>query len=156
MLIGHGHAVKTIQTEPYYIYEDGPAFFYGTTGFFNFRHTDSGWTCDQTTAPRDTAKDVWKLFTDHGAVKKIRADQPDAMNVTSSSITITNDLPTEFYDGRVRFVLDKGEYRAIQNGTILAAYDATTGDKTAVLVKVDIPAKGSITVSVAASAAQSR
>jgi hypothetical protein len=81
--------------------------------------------------------------------KLLRADQPDSMNVTTPAITITNDLPTEFYDGRVRFVLDKGEYRAVQNGTILAEYDTTNAGKTAVLVKVDIPANASVTVSVA-------
>jgi hypothetical protein len=147
MLIGHGHTVKTIQTEPYYIYEDGPAFVYGTTGFFNFRRTPTGWTCDQTASPRDVSKDVWKLFTDHGATKLLRADQPDSMNVTTPSITITNDLPREFYDGRVRFVLDKGDYASVQDGTILSEYNTTNGS-TAVLVKVDIPANGSVTVTV--------
>ena len=146
MLIGHGHTTATIQTKPYFIYEDGPMFKWGTTGFFNFRRKTDGWSCDQTDAPRDVAKDVWKLFTDNGETKNVRADQADSMNVTSNSITITNDLPEEFYDGRVRFVLDKGEYRSVENGNILAEYDCADGKRTVVLVKVDIPARGTITV----------
>jgi len=148
MLVGHGHGVKTIQTDPYYIYMDGPAFRYGTTGFFNFRKTTDGWSCDQTQTSRDVKKDVWHLFNDNGIVKKVRADQPDAMNIAKNSVTITNDLPEEFYDGRVRFVLPKGKYRATQNGTILAQYDCVNDSKTAVLVKVVIPANGSVRVEV--------
>ena len=67
------------------------------------------------------------------------------MNIAENSITITNDLPQNFYDGRVRFVLSKGSYSAT-NGQILAQYDFQHGTKTAVLVKVSIPANGKITV----------
>jgi hypothetical protein len=149
MLVGHGHRTATLKTQPYYIYMDGPAFVYGMTGFFNFRRTSDGWTCDQTAAPRDTSKDVWPLFTDNGVTKKVRCDQPDPMNVTTNSVTITNDLPREFYDGRVRFVLSKGEYRSVQNGVILAQYDCANGANTALVVKVDIPPNDTIAVTVA-------
>ncbi|HSU55434.1 MAG TPA: metallophosphoesterase [Candidatus Dormibacteraeota bacterium] len=144
MLIGHGHVCTTVQTSPYYIYEDGPAFKYGTTGFFNFRRTASGWSCDQTVSLRSPTNDFWPLFTANGETKKVRCDQPDSMNVTANTVTITNDLPQNFYDGRLRFVLAKGNYRTVKNGTILAQYDA--GSKTAVLVRVNIPASGTITV----------
>jgi hypothetical protein len=70
------------------------------------------------------------------------------MNLTTRSVTITNDLPQEFYDGRVRFILDKGTYRTVENGTILAQYPCMNNAKTAVLVKVDIPANGSVTATV--------
>lgn len=148
MLIGHGHRTLTVQTSPYYIYMDRAAFFWGTAGFFNFRHTDDGWSCDQTAALRDEKKDVWGLFTDNGTVQKVRADQPDSMYITNNSVTITNDLPEEFYDGRVRFVLPKGKYDQVDNGNVLAEYDCLHNTKTAVLVKVDIPANGSVTVSI--------
>ena len=148
MLIGHGHTTATVKSTPYYIYEDGPAFKYGTTGFFNFRRNPNGWTCDQTAAPRSTAKDVWPLFTANGTTKKVRSNPPDAMNLTTNSVTIINDLPEEFYDGRVRFVLPKGSYRSANNGMVLAEYDSADATKTAVLVKVDIPAGSSITVSI--------
>ena len=148
MLIGHGHITATASSTPYYIYEEGPAFKYGTSGFFNFRRNPNGWTCDQTASLRDTAKDVWPLFTANGATKKVRSDPPDARNLTTNSVTIINDLPEEFYDGRVRFVLARGNYPSANNGVILAEYDSADATKTAVLVRVDIPASGSITVSI--------
>lgn len=150
MLIGHGHTVATIRTSPYFIYEDGPTFKYGIAGFFNFRRESDGWKCDQTASgERNVAKDVWHLFTANGVQKVVRADCSDPMNVTANSVTVTNDLPEEFYDGRVRFVLNKGIYRSVRNGVILAEYNCKNDAKTAVLVKVDIPAKGAITVQVA-------
>jgi hypothetical protein len=151
MLVGHSHTVATLQTSPFAIYADGPAFRYGTTAFFNFKRLSNGWSCDQTACPRDTAKDVWPLFTAHGATRKVRSDRPDPMNITTNSVTITNELPENFYDGRVRFVLDKGNY-AITNGTILAQYACFNDTKTAVLVRVNIPASNSISVGIAASA----
>lgn len=150
MLIGHGHTATTISSSPYYICENGPAFKYGTTGFFNFRRIPEGWSCDQTTSSRNPAKDVWRLFTDHGTIKQLRSNRPDAMSITAHSVTITNDLPQSFYDGRVRFVIEKGTYTA-GNGRILAQYDCFNGTKTAVLVKVCIPAQATITVNVAAN-----
>ncbi|HXS69379.1 MAG TPA: hypothetical protein VN761_11080 [Candidatus Polarisedimenticolia bacterium] len=137
-----------VQTAPYPIYEDRAAFFWGNAGFFNFRRTGDGWTCDQTVVPRNDTNDVWPLFTNNGVTKKVRADVPDTMNITMDSVTIDNDLPQNFYDGRVRFVLPKGNYPAVKNGTVLAEYNTADGRKTAVLVKVNIPAKGSITVSI--------
>ena len=148
MLIGHGHQTKTIQISPYYIYMDRAAFFWGAAGFFNFRRTDDGWNCDQTTSLRDEKKDVWGMFTDNGTTKRVRADQPDTRNITTNSVTLINDLPEDFYDGRVRFILPKGKYRNVVNGRVLAEYDSADSTKTIVLVKVDIPANGSITVSI--------
>ena len=71
------------------------------------------------------------------------------MNIAETSVTITNDLPQTFYDGRVRFVLPKGDY-TVSNGTILAQYDCEQNTKTAVLVKVSIPANGTTTVNLTA------
>jgi hypothetical protein len=147
MLVGHGHTTATLQSSPYYIYEEGAAFKYGTCGFFNFRRARNGWTCDQTASAREAGKDVWPLYTDNGATRKVRSNQPDAMNITANSVTITNDLPENFYDGRVRFILPKGCYNSATHGTILAQYVCKQGAKTAVLVKVSIPARGTVTVS---------
>jgi hypothetical protein len=149
MVVGHGHTSTTLQTSPYYIYEDGPTFRYGSSGFFNFRRGANGWTCDQTSAPRDKAKDVWHLFGADGKVKSVRSNRRDSMNIAETSVTITNDLPQTFYDGRVRFVLPKGDY-TVSNGTILAQYDCEQNTKTAVLVKVSIPANGTTTVNLTA------
>jgi hypothetical protein len=149
MLIGHGHTAVTVQSSPYFIYMDGPAFKYGRTGFFNFRNQPGGWVCDQTVSARNYTNDVWPLFTANGAEKEVRTDQRDGMNVTTNSVTITNDLPQNFYDGRVRFVLRRGKYGVLKNGAILSEYDSADATKTVVLVKVNIPASGSITVQLA-------
>ncbi len=85
------------------------------------------------------------MFTANGVTKKVRTDQPDSMNLTTNEVTITNDLPENFYDGRVRFVLNRGMYRA-KNGLILSQYNCVNDTKTAVLVRVNIPASGTITV----------
>jgi hypothetical protein len=50
----------------------------------------------------------------------------------------------------VRFVLNHGAYRAVANGTILSEYDCANNSRTAVLVRVNIPANGSVTVGVPA------
>ena len=150
MLVGHGHRTATLQTSPYDIYEDRAAFIYGTAGFFNFRRTAGGWSCDQTAVPRNETNDVWPLFTANGVKKEVRANCPDTMNIATNSVTIINDLPEDFYDGRVRFVLPEGKYGRVTNGAILAEYDCTGGTKTAVLVKVNIPAHGSVTVGIPA------
>ncbi len=149
MLIGHGHTTATRQTSPYFIYEERAAFFWGTAGFFNFQRTADGWSCAQTVKLRDEKKDVWPLFTDNGVTKKVRCNQPDSMNVTANSVTINNDLPENFYDGRVRFVLPRGNYRTVENGAVLAEYNCAHDTKTAVLVRVNIPANGSVTVTIA-------
>jgi hypothetical protein len=148
MLVGHVHRTGMVQSSPYFIYEDGPAFSFGKTGFFNFKRLPAGWSCDQTLAQRDTAKDVWPLFTANGETKKVRINQPDSMNLVTNSVTIVNDLPENFYDGRVRFVLKKGICHSVNNGTILAQYDCKHGTKTAVLVRVNIPANGTTTITV--------
>lgn len=114
----------------------------------NFRPTGGRWSCDQTAAPRNPATDVWPLFTDNGATKKVRCDRPDSMNITATSVTITNDLPRNFYDGRVRFVLKRGIHPRVTNGSILSEYDSDAGRQTALLVRVNIPANGTISVTV--------
>lgn len=152
LLIGHGHTVATMQSKPYWIYMDGPSFRYGRTGFFNFRRRSHGWTCDQTDGPRNPETDTFPLFTDNGATNLIRASEPDAMNLTTNQVTINNDLPQNFYDGRVRFVLPRGKYGRVTHGEILAEYDCDNGTNTAVLVRVNIPACGAVTVGIQAGA----
>jgi hypothetical protein len=68
---------------------------------------------------------------------------------TTSSAAITNDLATNFHDGRVRFLMQNAAmgYK-VTNGQILAQYAYNSGSNMAVLVKVNIPAGGGITVSI--------
>jgi hypothetical protein len=68
------------------------------------------------------------------------------MNITTNRVTITNDLAQNFYDGRVRFILPKSHYTEAENGAILSEYDCANDTRTAVLVRVNIPASNSITV----------
>jgi hypothetical protein len=148
LLIGHGHTTATMQSKPYWIYMDGASFRFGRAGFFNFRRQTNGWSCDQTAGPRNPLVDTFPLFTDNGVTNLIRASQPDAMNLTTNQVTIINDLPQNFYDGRVRFVLPQGKYDRAGNGVILSEYDCVNGTKTAVLVRVNIPAHGTVTVTI--------
>jgi len=60
-------------------------------------------------------------------------------SATINSARISNMLPLNFDDGRVKFYMAKGTY-SVQGGEILAQYDYENGAKTAVLVKVNIPA----------------
>jgi len=53
--------------------------------------------------------------------------------------TITNRVPLNFYDGRVKFLMAKGNY-SVTGGQVLAQYDFQDGARTAVIVRVDIPA----------------
>jgi hypothetical protein len=102
------------------------------------------------------ANDVWHLFTDNGERKLVRADQPDTMNITTNTVTISNDLSQNFYDGRVRFVLKKGNYRTVKNGVVLVEYDCVNNQRTAVLVKGNIPAKSSLTISIPTESIQAQ
>lgn len=52
--------------------------------------------------------------------------------------TITNRVPLNFYDGRVKFLMAKGNY-SVTGGQVLAQYDYRDGARTAVIVRVDIP-----------------
>src|SRR5262249_13242545 len=117
-------------------------------GFFNFRRAADRWVCDQTVALRNPTNDIWPLFTANGATKKVRTDRQDPMNITNQTVTIVNDLPQSFYDGRGRFVLNHGTYDHVKNGTVLAQYDCHQGTRSAVLVKVNIPAEAAVTVDI--------
>ena len=74
-------------------------------------------------------------------------DRPDSMNIPTNCVTITNDRPQNFYDGRVRFVLRRGDYSRVTNGDLLARYDCSD-NSTALLVRVNIRANGKVTVTV--------
>jgi hypothetical protein len=79
------------------------------------------------------------MFGDWGTPGKVRSTIAYANDGTrtSNSVTITNDLGQSFYNGRVRFLMPKGKYRAT-GGEVEAQYDYANGTKTAVLVKINI------------------
>ena len=89
------------------------------------------------------------IFGDNGAPKLTLAfDRANDGSQSSNTARIGNLLPFNFHDGRVKFLLPRGSY-AVTGGTITASYDYANNSRTAVLVRVNIPASGSATVSVA-------
>lgn len=137
-LVGHNHAVRTLQTSPYLVYSDGTGQDYHRSGFFDFRRTPTGWTCMQASSHVNNI-DVFRLFGDWGSPGKVRSSFAAVNDGTmvSNSVQIINELPQNFYNGRVRFLMKKGSYRVI-GGDVEAQYDYAEGTKAAVLVKVNI------------------
>ncbi len=54
--------------------------------------------------------------------------------------TVTNTLDFNFYDGRIKFVMKRGEYELGDGAQMLSQYDSADGLSTIVLAKVNIPA----------------
>jgi len=147
-IVGHNHAIRTLQTSPYLVYSDGTGQDYQRSGFYDFRRTPTGWTCMQATSHVNNV-DIFKLFGDWGNPGKVRSSFATVNNGTEIANTaeIINDLPQDFYNGRVRFLMKQGNYRAI-GGDIEAQYDYASGTKTAVVVKVNIRKDTTSTVSI--------
>ncbi len=147
ILVGHNHRTKTLQTSPYYALSVGTAQDHQRTGFYNFHRTTAGWTSPEVKTHADGVN-VHHLLGDNG-VPKVSASYSSLNDGTASSntITIKNELPNNFYDGRVRLLLKKGKYK-VTGGTILSQYAYNKGKNTAVLVQVNIPASNSTTLSV--------
>ncbi|HBG26100.1 MAG: hypothetical protein A2Y10_00465 [Planctomycetes bacterium GWF2_41_51] len=147
-LVGHNHAVRTLQTTPYLVYSSGTGQDYQRSGFYDFRRTQTGWNCMQASSHVNNI-DVFRLFGDWGNPGKVRSTFAFANNGTEISNTaeIINDLPQDFYNGRVRFLMKKGNYRLI-GGDIEAQYDYAGGTKTAVVAKVNIRKNTTSSVSI--------
>ena len=145
MLVGHGHSDATLQSSPYYILETRQACNKCAVGFFNFDKTASGWTC--TNISNDSH---WFQIMSTGTTAKLRCVYgTNNGTAATSSAAITNDLATNFHDGRVRFLMQNAAMGYnVTNGQILAQYAYNGGSSMAVLVKVNIPASGGITVSI--------
>lgn len=151
MIVGHSHSTRRIQTSPYPVLSTGPALDRQRAGFFSFRKTASGWTCPQATTHAEGGN-VFRLLGDWGAPKvTIAWAHPNDGTRDANTATIRNDLPQDFPDGRVRFLLPRGSY-SVTGGTIEASYDYADGTRTAVLVKATLPRQATATVTVARSA----
>jgi hypothetical protein len=148
-IVGHNHYVTTLQTSPYPVYAEGTGQDYQRSGFYDFRRTPTGWTCMQATSHINDI-DIFKLFGDWGNPGKVRSSFTVANDgtQTSNTATIINDLPQNFYNGRVRFLMNHGNY-IVAGGDIEAQYDYAGGTKTAVVVKVNIIKNAVTTVSIA-------
>lgn len=159
MLVGHGHATKTLATSPYYTLEAPSMHNYYMAPFYNFVKTGEMWNCPSK-ATHGT-NNIQPLFDDWGAprVASTYTNVNDGTN-TSNTVTITNKNNINYYDGRVRFLMKNGTYN-IAGGTKLAEY-SYGNNMTAVLVKVDIkagtpssPSSNVVTISPVSSATTS-
>lgn len=137
LLIGHNHRTLVLQEEPYRVLSVGTAQDYQRAAFFNFERTPEGWHTKQ---PLSHANDinVHRLVGDYGLPTVTAEFSVDNSGTAESNrVTITNKLPLHFYNGRIRFLMKKGNY-SVDGGDILSTYDYNEGNKTAVIVKVNI------------------
>ena len=148
MLVGHNHSFDTLQSSPYYVLSSGPAFRYGGVSLFSFYKSGTNWLCPgRTNHPGGTQ---FTPVLDWG-IGKVVCAYSFANNGTAFTNTalITNSLAFDFWDGRVRFLMNKarGGYKVV-GGSELAEYDYGNGTNTAVLVRVNIASNALTTVSV--------
>lgn len=150
LLVGHNHRTRVLQTTPYTVLSVGTAQDYQRAAFFDFRRTSEGWRCKQS-AIHANEINVHRLLGDYGK-PTVSADYqfPNDGSAVSNKVAINNTLPHDFYDGRVRFLMKKGRY-TVKGGDILAQYDDSAGNQTAVLIKVNIRRSSETTVSITAA-----
>lgn len=146
LLVGHLHRTKTLQTEPYHALATATAQIYQRGGFFYFNRSRSGWTSEQPALHADGVN-VHQLLGDRGKpTVSATFERANDGSQKSNKVQISNSLPHEFGDGRIRFIMSKGKYQAA-GGKILSQYNFD-GDKTAVLVRVNISKQGTTEVSI--------
>ena len=151
MLIGHIHNHQIVDRWPYPILMGGAAHKYARGGLLRLARHDGRWTTD--------AGETWmasavSLVGDYGVPRvAARYAQPNDGRARANTVTITNKLAQRFGDGRVRLVLAEGRY-SVRGGDILSRYPLADG-KTAVLVRVDIPAQDTLTLEVVAQTSSS-
>ncbi|MCP3137761.1 CBM96 family carbohydrate-binding protein [Pyxidicoccus xibeiensis] len=147
LLVGHNHSTTVLGTSPFPKLSVGSAQNYYTSAFFNFERTPAGgWQAPQATN-HGTGKNVFTLYGDWGAPKvSLAFDRANDGTQTTNVARVTNGLPLNFYNGRVKFVMARGRY-ALSGATVEAQYDVP-GSKTAVLAKVNIPSSGSAAVTI--------
>jgi hypothetical protein len=144
MLVGHGHINLTVQSNPYYIIMTQQACNKGAVGFFEFARGSTNWTCTSLTNIPAAQFQVMSA----GAVARIANTFANTNNGScfTNTATIVNQIPTDFWDGRVRFLMQYSAagYR-VSNGVKLAEYAYNGNSNMAVVVKVNI-AKSATTV----------
>jgi len=162
MLGGHVHQTL-IKSAPdssrnYYRLYGTAAQQYGRSEWFNFINDGSNhWSCPQANSGYCDSINTTPLYS-NALTKTLNltvayAHENDGTG-TSNTCTITNKIKFNFYDGRIRFLMSKGKY-FVSGGTMLGEYDYSEGKniKTAVICKVNIPARttvdGSVTISIA-------
>jgi hypothetical protein len=144
MLIGHLHRQSVEDRWPYPILLGAAAHKYATGSLVRFARRDGRWTTD--------AEHTWgssdvRLVGSYGTPSVAASyAQPNDGRARSNQVTISNSLDQRFSDGRVRLILGEGRY-SVRGGDVLSRY-SIAGGKTAVLVRVDIPRKGTLRLEV--------
>ncbi|HXG60257.1 MAG TPA: DNRLRE domain-containing protein [Planctomycetota bacterium] len=151
MLVGHLHYNDVVQTTPYPLLITTTAADYAKCGFLEFRRTSTGgWYCPSVSTHENAGNQI-ALVGDWGSPRITTSwAKPNDGTSSTNSVSITNRIGRDFYDGRVRFLLPAGEY-AVKGGQKLAQYSYSNGSKTAVVVKVNIARNATTTVSVSPS-----
>lgn len=136
MLVGHGHNTKTLYTTPYYMLMAPSMHSYYKAPFHNFVKSGDKWTAPGKTTYGSDNK-IQPLFDDWGAPRvAVTYSNVNDGTATSNTAVITNKNNINYYDGRVRFLMEDGDY-AITGATKIAEYKYGN-NKIAVLVKVNI------------------
>ncbi len=147
LLVGHIHRTRVLQSNPYKVLSVGAAQDYQRAAFFNFRRTDTGWVCDEAAKHADNVN-VHRLLGDFGTpTVSAEYTNPNNGTATKNEVKISNTLPHDFYDGRVRLLMKKGKY-VVSGGEILSQYNTYDGKNTAILVKVNIRNQSTSTVQI--------
>lgn len=149
MLVGHNHTFSTLQTTPYRILSSGPAHNYGAFAFFEFRYQGTNWICPQATnhptTSRGEAVGAW-------GAPRVSATfaSPNDGSATSNTAFVTNTLPFNFWDGRVRFLMAAATAGYVVSGGVKLAEYRYNATSMAVVIRVNILAETQQTVSVTA------
>lgn len=137
LLVGHNHRTRILQTKPYPVLSVGSAQQYQRGAFFYFHRTPDGWTTSQPLSHAEGVN-VHQLIGDYGLPTVFSEFTKDNDGTAElNKVTITNKLPFNFFNGRVRFLMKQGNY-SVKGGEVLSVYDYDNGKKTAVIVKVNI------------------
>lgn len=136
LLVGHNHKDSILQTAPYPVISNTTSQVYMRSTFYGFINKGDRWTCPQA---EDMAEDYRiALFGDWGEnpIVKAEFERDNDGTQTENRAVVTNTVGINFFDGRLRFLMTRGFYKA-EGGEILSQYPYG-GDKTCVLVRVDI------------------
>jgi 3',5'-cyclic AMP phosphodiesterase CpdA len=144
VLGGHEHPQTVIHTSPYYSLLSASSDTYARATLHEFQKTAEGWDC---TTMDSHMEQYFGLVGDWGAEKiSVTYSWANDGTLEENSASIVNDISQNFPNGRIRFLMQKGNYE-VTGGEILAEYDYDNDEKTAVLVKVNIEANNTSEVS---------
>jgi hypothetical protein len=165
MLLGHSHSTDRRYRGNYPVLITTAAYKLGSAGFIEYKKDNAtgGWTSPSVSLWEDEGEsdesEIIKLLGTYNTTTdsfplRIRSNYQvvNDGSKTSNTATITNDTQKSYYDGRIKFLMAKGNYK-ITGGEKLAQYDYDNGTKTALLVKVNIKNNSNTTVSIALDSA---